>query len=84
MSGTITNVDRVDGRSRSIVRARFDEFLGSTVAIRVTWLPQSLVLGELVDVVAVGKDYFVRMRFGKRTKLINTRALLELGLAEGE
>lgn len=70
-------------RPPNAARVRFDDLVGKIVAIRVTWSPAEPLRAELVDVIPVGRDVFLRIAITGRPKLINTRAVLELELGEG-
>ena len=68
----------------SIVARRFADFIGKTIAVRFTWsgdIEPLGELGELVDVVPIGKDYFLNVRIRGRLRMFNTRAVLELAEA---
>jgi hypothetical protein len=69
----------------SIVRDRFTEFIGKCVELRTTWAADAPIVVELVDVFCVGSTYMLKVRAGKRVKLIASGAVLELaGAGEAE
>lgn len=66
-------------KRESVVAQRVAEFVGRPVAMRLTWAPDAEVVGVLLGVAPLGRDYFLELTVAGRKRMIATRALLELG-----
>lgn len=64
---------------KSIVADRLSPFVGKQIAVRVTYSEGSDVVGELAAVLPIGSEYFLQVHSGKQHRLINVRAVLEIG-----
>jgi hypothetical protein len=69
-------------RGPSIVAQRLRAFIGRAVAVHVTYASEPIAC-ELVDVLPLGRDYFLSVRIDAKPRLISTRAVLVIEQTDG-
>lgn len=65
----------------SVVVDRLSPFVGRPIVLRLTYAAGSQTKGTLVAVLPIGSDYFLHVAIEKSTRMINTRAVLEIAEA---